>query len=232
MKFLALLKKELRESLLPIALVTLVVSGLTMLMLRAHLVYGWDNYRYYESRDWYSHAYSLFHRYPLGELGGLLLCASAFLGLTLGALHFGLPALTRTWAFLLHRPVSWIAILGSKFLASLIAFGVCLGIPWSWTYPQVYQINATGFPPNEQVFWEGWLFIGLGLLLYLGIALCAVTNAKWYTTRFVGPVFAVIWSLAVCNLTSVVVAFTWLMAGMAVLLTLVVTTFFNRESSV
>ena len=65
----------------------------------------------------------------------------------------------------MHRPVSWLAILSSKLLASLIAFGVCLGIPWSWAYTQVHQVNATKFPPTAQVFWEGWLFIGLGLLL-------------------------------------------------------------------
>lgn len=231
MKFLALLKKELRESLIPIILATLVFGGFTTLMIHEFVHDGGDDYRFYKDYASSGHTYGLYHRYPLAEIGGLLFFASTMLGLTLGALHFGLPSLTRTWAFLLHRPVTQSAILGSKLLVGLIAFGVALGLPWSWAYAHIQQVKATGFPSNPRVFWEGWLFIGLGLTLYLGTGLCAMTNARWYTTRLIGPVFAVFLILAVFSETSVLVAFELLSIVVAILLILLVATFLNKGSN-
>ena len=231
MKFLALLKKELRESLIPIILATLVFGGITTLMIQEFVHNGGNDYRFYAHYANAGQTYWLFHSFPLGEIGVLLLFASIVLGLTLGALHFGLPLLTRTWAFLLHRPVTRSAILGSKLLVGLIAFGVALGLPWSWAYAHIQQVKATGFPSNPRVFWEGWLFIGLGLALYLGTALCAMTDARWYTTRLIGPVFAVFLILAVfTEQTSIVVAFELLFIVVAILLILLVATFLNRGS--
>ncbi|MCH7919240.1 MAG: hypothetical protein IIC50_14800 [Planctomycetes bacterium] len=231
MKFLTLLKKELRESLLPIILATLVFGGFTMSSIRWFVHSGGDDYRFYAQHANAGQTYWLFHSFPLGEIGVLLLFASIVLGLTLGALHFGLPLLTRTWAFLLHRPVTQSAILGSKLLVGLIAFGVALGLPWSLAYAHIQQVKATGFPSNPRVFWEGWLFIGLGLALYLGTGLCAMTNARWYTTRLIGPVFAVFLILAVFSETSVLVAFELLSIVVAILLILLVATFLNKGSN-
>ena len=126
MKFLALLKKELRESLIPIILATLVFGGSTTVMIREFVNYGGVDARFSGQRDLLGEVYGLFSNYPVQQIGPLLLFTSILLGLALGALHFGLPLLSRTWAFLLHRPVKRFAVLASKLLASLLAFGVAL----------------------------------------------------------------------------------------------------------
>ena len=231
MKFLTLLKKDLRESLIPGVLATLVFSGLSFFSMRSWARQGWHDYRIPQYEPWYGPEYGIFHRYPIGEIGGQLFAASLVLGTTLGLLHFGLPRLSRTWAFLLHRPVSRSTILGSKLLATVVAFGVSLGIPWSSAYAHIPQVRATLFPPNPQVFWEGWLFIGLGLMLYLCVAQCAVSHARWYTTRLCGPVFATILIVALFAIGTISAAFQLLFLGITIFLVLLVTTFLNRDSN-
>ena len=229
MKFLALLKKELRESLIPIILATLIFGGFTTVMIREFVNYGGVDARFSGQRDLLGEVYVLFSNYPVQQIGPLLLFTSILLGLALGALHFGLPLLSRTWAFLLHRPVNRFAVLASKLLASLLAFGVALGVPWSWAYLHIEQVKTTGFPSNPQVFWEGWLLISLGLGPYLGTGLCALTNARWYTTRLFGLIFAAILVSVVFSTQSIVVAFVLLLIGVAILLVLLIATFLQTE---
>ena len=72
MKFVALLKKELRESLIPIILATLVFGGFTMSSIRWFVHSGGNDYRNYAHYASPGQTYWLFHRFPLGEIGVLL----------------------------------------------------------------------------------------------------------------------------------------------------------------
>lgn len=228
MKFYTLLKKELRESLLPMILVMLAFTGITAFMIRAFIHDGandYPNYEYQNIQRWYE----LFHDYPIEGVGFLLLYASLLLGLGLGGLHFGLPLLTKTWAFLMHRSVSRSSILGSKLLVAFIAFGLALGIPWSWAYLYVDQVKATGFPTDTRIIWEGWLFIGLGLTVYLGSGLCAMSTTRWYTTRLFGLGFVTLLFLAIFSQWNLVVAYILLLIGITILLVQLVSTFLQRE---
>ena len=55
--------------------------------------------------------------------------------------------------------------------------------------------------------WEGWLFIGLGFAIYLGIALSALNSARWYTTRFFSVIFAIFVLCWMFYLSSISAAF-------------------------
>jgi hypothetical protein len=231
MKFIALLKKELRESIVPIILALIVFGGFTALEIRHFVDRGGDDYQGHVRMAKSGAVYGLFHHIPLNDMGGLLLFASLMLGLTLGALHFGMPQLTRTWSFLLHRPVPLSAILGSKLLAVLIALALSLGLPWTWAILRIQQVKTTGFPGNPQVYWEGWLFIGLGLALYLGTALCAMSNAHWYTTRLIGPAFASLCIILVFTEISISLAFAVLGIAVVILLLMLISTCLDKGST-
>ena len=154
---------------------------------------------------------------------------SISLGVGLGILHFWVPLLTRTWAFLLHRSISRTTILCSKLLCAALAFGGGLGIPWIWAHWYVNHVKTTGFPPNPQVLSEGWLFIGLGFVMYLGIALSAMSKARWYTTRFFSVIFAIFVLCWMFYLSSTSVAFSLLLISTVILLSQLVVTFSHKE---
>jgi len=229
MKSLVLLKKELRESLVPMLLVALIFSGLAIFMVHAFVRYSGDDYGYYVSNARSGYVGGLFHRHHNNEIGIILMFASISLGAGLGVLHFWMPLLTRTWAFFTHRSVSRGLILGAKLLAAALAFGACLGIPWSWIYAYGNQVKTTGFPANPQVLWEGWLFIALGYVLYLGTALAAMSTARWYSTRFFGLVFTALIMFVVFLQSSILTAFGLLLTCMAILMVQLFSSFSQRE---
>jgi len=225
MKFLTLLKKELRESMILMVLAMLAFTALAGLSIREFGLRGGDDYQHHV----YDGNYRLFHYTPVNERGDILMFISISLGIGLGALHFWVPLLTRTWSFLMHRSISRTAILCSKLLCAALAFGVCLGGPWIWAHWYVNHVKTTGFPPNPQVLWEGWLFIGLGFAMYLGIALSAMNSARWYTTRFFSLIFAIFVLCWMFFLSSISAAFSLLLISTVILLCQLVVTFSHRE---
>ncbi len=225
MKFLALLKKELRESTILMVLAMAAFTFMAGSMIHDFGLKGGDDYQYYVHNG----NYQRFHNTPVNEIGDILMFVSVSLGLGLGALHFWVPLLTRTWSFLIHRSVSRETILRSKLLCAALAFGVCLGIPWIWAHWYLNHVKITGFPPNPRVLCEGWLFIGLGFVLYLGIALSAMTSARWYTTRFFGVISAIIVLSWMFYLASLSAGLTLLVISTIILLSQLVVTFSRRE---
>ncbi|MCF7972897.1 MAG: hypothetical protein K9N55_03695 [Phycisphaerae bacterium] len=225
MKFFTLLKKELRESLVLMVLALLAFTVLAGLSIRDFGRRGGDDYQNYVRKDYTQ----LFHHAPVNETGDMLMFISMSLGVALGILHFWVPLLTRTWSFLLHRSVSRAMILSSKILCAALAFAGGLGIPWIWAHWYVNHVRTTGFPPNPRVLWEGWLFIGLGFTLYLGIALSAMTSARWYTTRFFGVIFTIFVLCWVFTLSSISAALGLLAVSLVILLGQLGATFSTRE---
>ena len=83
-------------------------------------------------------------------------------------------------------------------------------------------------PPAFRNFIEGWIFIALGFVTYLGTALVGLSKARWYTTKIFGLGFATLvffmifhWKLSW--------VFATLIIGAVILLSQITYTFLNRE---
>jgi hypothetical protein len=163
----------------------------------------------------------------MNEIGPWLFVLSIGLGLVLGIRQFWIPTFTRTWPFLLHRSVNRNTILAAKLTATSIAFAcslvpVWIGIYWYSTRPEVFAV-----PPTFRFFIEGWIFIILGFMIYLGTALSGLSTAKWYTTKIFGLILGFIIFIVVqftlVELLGVIIVST------AILLSQIFQTFLRRE---
>ena len=105
MKFIALLKKDLREALpwtLLAAVIMLLFGSMIIHFTRAH---WWES-----GTRWQGHkgapidTYWLINRNnPMHDISPLIFCLPLALGLVLGVRQFWVPNFDKTWAFCLHR---------------------------------------------------------------------------------------------------------------------------------
>jgi len=230
MRFRTLVRKEFRESLPWLLLAAIVFFGFGGFCLRAMAFTG--------SRNWYYsrfssgsivESYQLTHYSPLQMTGMWLFVTSIGLGLILGVRHFWMPYFTGTYPFLLHRSVDRKTILAAKLTAAAIAFVISLGVLWTVLYwyanrPELFTIPQTG-----RVFIEGWIFILLGLVAYLGTALSGLSTAKWYTTRVFGLAFAIVIITVIFSQWHLTWAFVVIAVGVFILLSQITGLFLNRE---
>ena len=195
MKFIALIKNELRTA------VPWILLALTaMVFVGGFIIYD----EYTRQRDYPAawnkepgveiSLWELRHRSPISGVGPLLFFCSMGLGLVLGAMHFWMPFVTKTWAFTLHRSVSRLCIISAKMTAAAVGFLISLGLTWSAIFYHVYFSQMFSIPPTLAVYIEGWLFILYGMLVYLAVGVTAISTARWYTTKVfaLGFVFLVI----------------------------------------
>ena len=230
MRFMALLRKELRESLpwiLLAVIALLVLGGFTIRRQATDGMYRWqfDDFGPGQVVE----PYRLLPYSVLHDSAILLICISAGLGLALGARQFGIPFLTRTWPFLLHRSVGKMTILGAKLLAALIAQVVCLGLAWLLLYRYASDSDQFMIPPPAERIVDGFLFILLGLLVYWGTALSSLSRNRWYTTKIFGLVLATIVLLATTIHSSRVSALAMILIVALILLAQTIHTFLTRE---
>ena len=193
MRFVALLRKELRESLpwLLLAGLLLLVVGLLTLRASAQFSEGlyWQ-YRQGIAPGETVNTWQLLRR-PWLQLPAMWLAFIApGLGLVLGVRHFWMPLFTRTWSFLLHRSVPRLTVLWAKLAATIVGFLISLGLVWTGLYWYACQPDLFPIPESRQMLLNGWLYIAMGLVVYLGTALSALSTARWYTTRLFGLAFA------------------------------------------
>lgn len=229
MKFLMLLRKELRESLpwLLLAAIGVFVVGVFLLRAEAHFDRAQWNYSRLKPgsavESYYLMTYSV-----LTSPSILLLCVSLGLGLVLAAVQFWVPGFTKTWPFLLHRSADRTTIVGAKLTAAVAGFALSLGVAWIILYAYGSRPGVFTIPVAARIFYNGWVYILLGLLAYLGTALTGLSRARWYTTKIFGLVFVALtvplaasctlfWS---CVITTV---------GIVILLAQVFNTFLKRE---
>lgn len=231
MKFLALLRKELREALPWMLLAAAIMLGIGGLMVNTITTSFSTPRRYYnvpiagELLEYYR----LTPHWPLSDLGGLVLLTAMGLGLVLALRQFLLPSIFRTWAFSLHRSVSRTTILLAKLVAAGLALALCAGATWSWLFYRITQSQSLAIVPPSRIFWEGWAYVLLGLLVYLGASATALSTARWYTTKIFPVGFATLigflsltqWGLGLCVLT--------LLVGLAILGPQLLYTFLHRE---
>ena len=231
MRFLALLRKELRESLPWMILAAIILLAIGGLVLREQAYLGRPNWKYRDlSPGTAVDSYRLTRFSPLKMTGSLLLITSIGLGLVLAVRHFWIPYFTRTWPFLLHRSASRQMILGAKLAAATVAFVVSLGAAWIGLYwyacrPELCMM----VPPPGRIFIEGWLFIMLGIVAYLGAALVNLSKARWYTTKIFALAFATVVIFMIILQWRLSWAFAIVIIGIVVLLSQIIDTFLNRE---
>ncbi len=228
MRFLALLKKELREC-LPWAVsaaALLLIFG--SLMLRPGPEYRLEyQYRVFER---YSEVYGYdFVKYPIGDVGGLVFILAVGLGLALGVRQFWVADFKGTWGFTLHRSTRRTTILATKICAGLISLIAAIGLVWSYLYWRANLPDCLLVPPSKRHFIEGWLTVGIGLMFYLGAGLTGLSKAKWYTTKVMGLGFA-LWMLVTFTVQwTLGWSFGTLAIAVVVLLYLMWETFLKRE---
>ena len=193
MRFSALLRKELRECLpwLLLAMITFIAASSIILrveILNENLI----DYRLsHFSPGNVINYWDLIYYPPIRETGMWLFFLSIGLGLVLGVRQFWLPNFTRTWPFLLHRSVKRETILAAKLTSATLALVISLGLTWIALYWYASKVEAFKVPLPFRVFIEGWIFIIMGFVSYLGTALSGLSRAKWYTTKIFGIALAV-----------------------------------------
>ncbi len=230
MRFSTLLRKELRECLPWMLLAAIVFLAFGGGFLRA-IAYDQSDYRYYPnfSAGTLVGSGQLTQHTPLFPTGPWLVCSSLGLGLILGVRHFWIPHFTRTWPFLLHRSAGRKTILAGKLTAASITLAISLGPVWIALYWYAGQPEVFTEPQNSRVFIEGWIFIMLGFVTYLGTTLSGLSTAKWYSTKIFGLVFAALIIIAVISQWRLVSVFATIIIGVLLLLSQIIDTFLNRE---
>ena len=230
MRFVALLRKELWESLPWMILAAIILLAIGGFVLRQQAYHGRPNWFYSDlSPGTVVESYRLTNYSHLQMTGSLLFITSIGLGLVLAVRHFWIPHFTRTWPFLLHRSVSRQMILGAKLTAATVAFVVSLGSVWIGLYWYTCQPELFMVPPPVRIFIEGWVFIMLGLVAYLGAALVDLSKAMWYTTKIFGLAFETVVIFMITSEWILSWAFAIVIISVVVLLSQIIDTFLNRE---
>jgi hypothetical protein len=228
MKFLALLKKELRE-----CLPWLVAAAAFLLIIGSFKI--WDTmqrdteyqYRAFErySEVW---SYDLVKR-PLGDVGMLSFITAVGLGLALGVRQFWVADFTGTWGFTLHRSTRRTTILAAKICAGLISLIAAVGLVWCYLFWRVNSSDYFLVPLPRRCFIQGWLVGSMGFVFYLAVGLAGLSRAKWYTTKMMGLGFALWMFVTLTQQWMLWWGFGTLMISMVILLCLMREKFLNRE---
>jgi hypothetical protein len=228
MRFLALLKKELRECL------PWMVSAAALLLILGSLRI-WDT-----QQRGAEYPYLVFERYsevygyelamrPIGDLGAFVLISAIGLGLALGVRQFWVADFTGTWGFILHRSMHRTTILAVKICAGLISLIVAVGLVWCYLFWRESLADYFPVPLPRRCLIGGWMFCGAGVLFYLGAGLVGLSRAKWYTTKLAGLGFAVWMFVTFTQQWTLGWGFGTLAIAVAVLLCLIWETFLKRE---
>lgn len=188
MKFFTLLKKELRDSLPWIFFVIILLFAISWFMI---------SMKAYSLRNWpYSPIKNgtivgldnIFREDILLESAVLMFFLSILLGLALGYTHFWMPFFRKTWQLLIHRSVTRSAIIASKLSAAAIVM-ICLSLAWLLLAGSAGMSRRVIIPPDSGIVRLGVFYAFLGFIVYMATALCALTKARWYTTKLLGLFF-------------------------------------------
>lgn len=229
MRFLALLKKELREAVPWIILSVILLFVISWFIIRLIAVY--------HGRDYYSgmlpngkviDQYMIFRTDVIQGPAALMFFVSIGLGLVLGFRHFWMPGFTGTWQFLIHRSVTRSAIISAKLAAAAILM-LCLTLAWLLLARITGMSERIIIPPESGIVGLGIFYAYLGFIVYMGTALCAITKARWYTTRMFGLFFVFIMFIAILPQTNFTQAFLISVVFFAVLIVQIYEIFLQRE---
>lgn len=228
MRFLALLKKELREALPWIVLAAFILAFCGALYIGSNM-HRFRDFNISSPRSTVRMD-NFGKELTLRDIGLLLLYTSCGLGLVLAVRQFLIPAFQKTWAFTIHRSISRTAILLAKFSAAIIALILSCGIIWTLFYWYATNPGVNPVPPRQRVFGEGWIFITLGLVVYFGAVLSALSTARWISTKMFGLVFAAAGTFLLLSLrASLALCLATIIVALVILISQIINTFLNRE---
>ena len=214
MKFLTLLKGQLKDILGAgmVSIIMLLTPGYFLINVNAR----------------YDSATLSYHLSPLATVGPLLIFGSILTGITIGS-PFWLLGFRKNWHFLLHRSVKRITVLVSLITAAILVLAVFTGGCWTLLFLYASVPGHFILPPTTQVYFEGWLFISLGLVFYFGTALSGISTARLYTTRLFGILFAGITFIVIFMSLNIIWAYTVVALSIMILASQVFYVFLNRD---
>jgi hypothetical protein len=239
MRFKALIYKELRECLpwVLTASIFLIACGFISLWMTVEPNTIEGHYSKFTSSSYVDTnlfedtdilLYYLFYSPFISSAGIFLFLFAIGLGIALGVRQFWVEFFTKTWGFMLHRSVRRGTILLAKLFAGLISF-IPMIVIWAVFYIYGYDKEYFPIPPSVSTFIQGLIFIAFGFVVYLSVALAAMSREKWYTTKMVSLAF-VIW-MFIALITQWRQGWAWLVIFVSgiVLLIQITDVFLNRE---
>ena len=229
MRFLALLKKELREAVPWIILSLIILFVISWFIIRTMAVYrGHEYYVGMLPNGKIIDQHMIFRTDVIQGPAVLMFFISIGLGLVLGFRHFWMPGFTGTWQFLIHRSITRPAIISAK-LATTAIIMLCLSLAWLLIAGIAGKTERIIIPPESGIVGLGVFYAYLGFIVYMGTALCAITKARWYTTRMFGLFLVFIMFVAILPQTSFAYAFFITVVFFAVLIVQIYGIFLQRE---
>lgn len=202
MKFITLLKKELRQC-LPwtiFASTVTIIAGLIILYLSSQMWFyntHWYSLSRYRYLDW-----SLFlQKNYLLELSNFVMAVCIILAFVLAIIQFWIPGITGTWSFTIHHPVKKTSILWSKCIIAVSCILISQGTIWVILF--LYSKSGIfPLPPRTRVLAEGFAIIITCIYVYWAAALAGINPAKWYTTKIFPLLQAVLFIVILAAFTS------------------------------
>lgn len=230
MKFIALIRKEMREILPWTLLATIAFAAISIFVMKMEMINSGSNWNHDQIKPGEPVSnYVLFEYSVLTIQGAWLFAVSLAMGIVLAIRQFWIPFFTKTWQFEIHRSVKRVTILRAKILTAISGIIIPLGSIWTALYLYACKPGVFTFPPSFRNYIEGWIFITMGLLIYFAISLTALTRARWYTTKITGPLFATFIITITMSCITLNWAFAYMTIGIIMLLSQVAHTFLNRE---
>ena len=229
MKFLTLLKKELREGIPWIILSIIFLYVISWFIIRLTLIYHTEQFYFgmlvkgaVINRD------LIFRKNIIQPVAVLLFYIYIILAVILGLRHFTIPEFTRTWQFLIHRSVKKSHILTSKLAAGgIIIF--CLSLAWLILACLAGASDKIVLPPDSSIILLGFFYGYLGFIVYAATGLCALTKARWFTTKSFPLIFIFIMYLMIFGQIKFINAFLVTFVVLALLIIQIYQTFLKRE---
>ncbi|MBN2590842.1 MAG: hypothetical protein JXA96_13340 [Sedimentisphaerales bacterium] len=172
--------------------------------------------------------YSIFSVDILSGPAVLMFFITILLGLALGFIHFWMPGFRRTWQFMIHRSTTRFSILTSKLSVAAIMV-ICMSLAWLLLVMFVIKSKSFVIPPEDGMIRLGVFYAFLGFIIYMSTALCALTRARWYTTKLFSILFVFVIYLIIISQANLYRAFFISILAFIILIVQLYQVFLQRE---
>ncbi len=191
MKFFTLLKKDIKDAIpwILVSIISLYILCLFSVRMRLYSM-NQEGYGGFKNGEIVNQNYILREDVLQGSTV-LMFFITILLGLALGFIHFWKPGIRKTWQFIIHRSTTRTAILLSKISVAAIMV-ICMSLAWLLFVKIVSNFKSVIIPPEAGIVRLGVFYAFLSFIAYISIALCALTKARWYTTKLFSIIFGLV----------------------------------------